>query len=210
MIVPITKKLSSYCMPYFIVPKIPFEFMRKAKAYFEVSDKPYLEYSGEYHTIIDAQKFGSSFYLKIGDYEIDEDEIVPAGLTRREYAEDYWGYDIEDYKEDYGYTEEELDDEIDPDEVKDEFLENAWGGASRSSSPGGKAYFELVYLNLGEKKITLDDLGEEDLLGFLSFIDGEHPGSDYLGVSVSSALALSALQYRLNELNSKIKIQIVE
>jgi len=184
--------------------------MRKAKAYFEVSSKPYLEYIGEYHTIIDAEKSGSSFYLNIGDYEIDEDDIVPSGLTRREYAEEYAGWDLEEYKEEYGYTEEELDYEIDPDDVKDEFLENGWGESSRQSSPGGKAYFELIDLDLGEQKIILDDLGDEDLFGYISFIDGEHPGNDYLGVIASSELALSALQYRLNELNSKIKIELAE
>lgn len=186
--------------------------MRKANVYLEVSGKPYLEYIGEYHTIIDTEKSGDSFYLNIGEYEIDENDIVPPGLTHREYAKEYAGWDLNEYKEEYGFTEEELDYEIDPDDVKDEFLENGWGdgGSSRNSSPGGKAYFELVDLDLGDRKITLDDLGEEDILGYISFIDGEHPGNGYLGVSASSELALSALQYRLNELKSKIKIQLVE
>ena len=47
-------------------------------------------------------------------------------------------------------------------------------------------------------------------LGGLSFIDGCHPGNDYLGVRADDALSASLLQARLCELGENIRVELLE
>ena len=47
-------------------------------------------------------------------------------------------------------------------------------------------------------------------IGGLHFIDGCHPGNDYLGVRSSDGLSASLLQARLLELNQNIAVRLEE
>ena len=69
-------------------------------------------------------------------------------------------------------------------------------------SPNAKAYRLLESLDLGPGLIGKDAIGE------IQFIDGACPGSDYVGCHAPSAVDLSLLQRRLNELKTGIRISV--
>jgi hypothetical protein len=118
----------------------------------------------------------------------------PPKLTRREFAEEYYG-SIEHY--DWVLEEDpdfDLDAEADILEVVD-----AW---AREDSPNARAYRLLERYDLGP------DLSGPGRVGEIRFIDGPCPGNDYLGVEAPSLLDLSLLQHRLNQLQSGIQISL--
>ena len=90
-----------------------------------------------------------------------------------------------------------LDQEADPMDYIDE-----WG---RKDANKAKAFW---YLN------DLDLFGSEEAeglrMGDLQFIDGCHPGNDYLGVTSHDPLSASLLQARLLELGHNMSVEIVE
>lgn len=128
-------------------------------------------------------------------------------LTYREALEEYFGVwlpkdkplKLSDYRElyyEHGITPKQLDEEADYD-----FYTDAW---SRQDSPNAKAYHLLNSLDLFD-----DSTGKGRLIGGLNFIDGYHPGNDYLGVRADDALSANLLQGRLLELNEDIYVEIV-
>ena len=77
-----------------------------------------------------------------------------------------------------------------------------WG---RKDANKAKAYDHLYGLDL----FGSDD--ENGLrLGDLNFIDGCHPGNDYLAITSHDPLSASLLQARLQELGHNISIELVE
>lgn len=145
--------------------------------------------------------FGYELRLNTIDFDIPE-------ITFREMLERYYGVDLpndrplklSEYRElyyEHGVSPRELDEVADFDCYAD-----AWG---RRDACNALAYRRLEHLDL-----TDYGSGEGRLLGGLNFIDGCHPGNDYLGVTADDALSASLLQARLLELDENIKVELVE
>ena len=128
-------------------------------------------------------------------------------LTYREALEEYFGVwlpedkplKISDYRElyyEHGITPKQLDEQADFD-----FYTDAWG---RRDSPNAMAYHLLDGLDLFDYS-----KGKGCLIGGLNFIDGCHPGNDYLGVRADDAMSANLLQARLLELDENISVEIV-
>lgn len=128
-------------------------------------------------------------------------------LTYREALEEYFGVwlprdkplKLSDYRElyyEHGITPKQLDEEADFD-----FYTDAWG---RRDSPSAKAYQLLDGMDLFDYST-----GKGRLIGGLNFIDGCHPGNDYLGVRADDAMSANLLQARLLELDENISVEIV-
>ena len=77
-----------------------------------------------------------------------------------------------------------------------------WG---RNDANKAKAYWYLYYLDLFATK------EEEGLrMGDLRFIDGCHPGNDYLAVTSHDPVSASLLQARLLELGHNMSVELAE
>jgi hypothetical protein len=121
----------------------------------------------------------------------------PWGMTRREYAQRYFGSEQE-YIEACEYDP----DHIDWDEPEyPPCVDMAW---SRNDSPAAKAYRLLDGIDLGSK------FNGDDAVGHLEFMDGPNPCSNYLGVQTEDPVSVSLLQKRLNDLNTGIRVSLVE
>ena len=144
------------------------------------------------------------------DFELrlnDPDVYLPE-LTYREALNEYYGVwypddkplALSDYKElycEYGIAPRDLDNSADSD-----FYIDAW---ARKDSSNARAYHLLEPLDLFDYN---NEQGR--FIGGLQFIDGCHPGIDYLGVRSSDGLSASLLQARLLELNQNIAVRLVE
>ena len=118
----------------------------------------------------------------------------PPDMTIREFAIRYYG-DERSFME---LTDEDPDIDLD---VKMHWWDvvDTW---AYIDSPNAKAYRLLHGLDLGPDLIGKDAVGE------IRFIDGACPGNDYLGCHAPSALDVSLLQRRLNELRTGIRISV--
>ena len=74
----------------------------------------------------------------------------------------------------------------------------------RHQSPSARAYYYLENLDIG-----LHHAGQETL-GCLEYIDGDCPGSSYYAVVAPDLVSLSLLQQRLNDLDVRLKIEVME
>ena len=118
----------------------------------------------------------------------------PPPLSWREYAEKYYGGDLQELEENWGLDRAQYDEKAPWDVVADAWI--------RNDSPNAKAYRLLDSLDLGP------DLTGPNAVGGLIFTDGPCPGNDYLGVSVVDEISISLLQQRLNDLGTGIRIGI--
>ena len=127
-------------------------------------------------------------------------------LTYRQVLDRYRGVELLENKpialsqfweirNDWGITPKMLDKEADLMDYID-----AWG---RNDANKAKAYWYLHDLDL---------FGPEDAEGLrkgdLYFIDGVHPGNDYLGVTSNDLVTASLLQARLLELGHDTSVEI--
>ena len=129
---------------------------------------------------------GLTYELNLGDpYQ------EPPEMTVREYANRYFAGED-------NYLNLMEEDDVDFDR-KMSFWEviDIW---ARVDSPNARAYRLLENLDLGP------DLCGENAVGEINFIDGDRPGSDYLGVHAPGQLDLALLQRRLNDLDTGIHI----
>ena len=145
------------------------------------------------------------------DYELrlnSPDMDFPESLTYRQALEEYRGVwypedellTLSDYKElyyEHGISPRDIDKPADC-----EFFFDSW---ARKDSSIARAYHLLEPLDL----FDYDDR-QGRFIGGLQFIDGCHPGNDYLGVRSSDGLSASLLQARLLELNQNIAVRLVE
>ena len=145
---------------------------------------------------------GMEYELRLGspDFGIED-------LTYRQVLARYRGVELlenepialsqfREIYDDWGITPKMLDP---PDDLYDYIDE--WG---RKDANKAKAYDYLYGLDL----FGSDD--ENGLrLGDLNFIDGCHPGNDYLAVTSHDPLSASLLQARLQELGHNISVEIV-
>jgi hypothetical protein len=133
---------------------------------------------------------------------------LPDVLTYREALERYYGYDLpkdqltplsifKDIHECYGVRPKQLDDI-----VEDDFYFDAW---ARKDSNNARA-FHFLY--------DLDLFGSDDANGLrrgdLQFIDGYHPGNEYLGVTSHDPISASLLQARLLELGYNLSVELAD
>ena len=144
----------------------------------------------EYELRLDSPDFGleNLTYRQVLDryrgVELPKDEPVTLSQFREIYH-------------DWGITPRMLDQEADPMDYIDE-----WG---RKDANKAKAYWYLYDLDL----FASED-AEGLRMGDIRFIDGCHPGNDYLAVTSHDPVSASLLQARLVELGHNTSVEIVE
>ena len=191
-------------------PTIPAEFVLRAQQHLLETGEPLLEYRSEaYDTVLLASGDGR-YQLSMADWE-------PPFTTWREYfeAEGLEGEEIHERiaEEGLGVPEREdaPEDEDDPELLYDldaemQFAEQYWPPRDTET---GLVYSLLEDLPLPDKFECPELVADRGFdLGQLDFIEGPCPGNDFTGVSVTSPLGLSCLQYLLDELNSGIQIEL--
>jgi hypothetical protein len=174
---------------------LPSRFLLDAERFLEREHRPLLKaFPSPNHTII-ADEFGT---LHIGD-PYSGPENIP---TWREWFLEYQGYR--------------------PRELTKSFLDEEWGLAKSdlSESMCEQTYFDAYWLRNESSTATAFhflegmDIGPDlvdsngEVVGELVFYDGPCPGNDSLLVQAEGDLALSCLQWRLEQLGWKCNVQI--
>lgn len=167
-------------------------FFDRAFAYFENHGEPLLIAPRDSEIELFAVSHcGDDLELNLGDPFAE-----PPQISIREFADRY--LDGPEYYAEHWACEDfaaiNWDTEADWDSVCDFWC--------RQDSPNARAYRLLENYDLGANLVGDTAIGE------IQFIDGPHPGSDYLGVDATDYLSLSLLQQRLNDLNTGIRIQL--
>jgi len=163
----------------------------KVLTYFENHGEPLIEIPNQADTeLLVVDEYGSY------EFHLGDPWAEPPVMTVREFALEYCGSE-EEYQEDWCDGEEvDFDDFVDPEIVAD--------CLARHGSSNAEAFYLLESLDLGP------DLNGKDAVGEIRFIDGACPGNDYLGVEAADQVSISLLQKRLNELNTGIRISMVQ
>jgi hypothetical protein len=166
----------------------------KVFSYWENHGEPLIEVprSSEID-LIAIDRGGDGLELNWGDPNAE-----PPEMTVRKFAHRYYGSEDE-YRDAWCWEEDEevdFDADMDP-----EYVLDFW---ARSDSPNARAYRLLEDLDLSPH------LSGEDAVGELRFIDGPCPGNDYLGVEADCDFTVGLLQKRLNDLNTGIRVSLVE
>ena len=166
----------------------------KVLTYFEIHGEPLIEASKQANLNLYAVDWHSEgFQLQLGGVATEP----PGPMTVGAFAEKYFGGE-DGYLHDLCYER----DEVDFNDIEDEdMVHTTW---RRRDSPMARAYRLLENLDLGP------DFDSEDAVGHLEFLDCPGMCSDYLGVDVCDEVSISLLQKRLNELNTGVRISMVE
>jgi hypothetical protein len=188
----------SYVMTADIVGK---EFAEAVLKHYLQSEVPLLQYlhPNYQHTLI-AESGG----LGSGDMVLIDPRVDPRCVpTWRQWAKQR-RQTLEEMANDLDVEikPEEIDEPADTDLLIDYGGENIW------PTPLGSAFRLLEPWLRGKRRSSLDSELEKEPLGYVSAYDGPCPGSDYLGVHVSSLAALTCLQRVLDIQNSGIKIVV--
>lgn len=168
---------------------IPAWFVDEAVSFVERTRMPYLVYRlSSYHTelLADGDDSGGHYQLALAGWEPP---------TWREYAASH-GIALGELQEEHGIEQAQLDQPMD--------LEAATDLLPASETELGAAYALLDGLDIGAFACPERDVD----LGALEFIDGIAPGHDLVVVSATSALALSCLQYVLDERQSGVRVRL--
>lgn len=131
-------------------------------------------------------------YDRDGELNLGDPYSEPPSLSWREYADKYYGGNLQELEDIWELRRSQFDEEAPWDVVADAWI--------RTDSPSAKAYRLLESLDLGP------ELMGRNAVGGLIFTDGACPGNDYLGVSAENDITLSLLQQRLNDLGTGIRI----
>ena len=168
-------------------------YFDKVLSYFENHGEPLIEIPSQANFDLIAMDWGGG----IIDFHLGEVATEPPGpMTLREYAEQYFGGE-------QGYLDEHSEEreEVDFDEIAyPSMVETTW---TRNNS-AAQAHRLLAKLDLGP------DFDSEDAVGQLEFLDCPNMCSEYLGVQTEDPVSISLLQKRLNELNTGIRVSVVE
>ena len=169
-------------------------FYDKVFTFFENHGEPLIEIPKAFDKNLYAVDWGGGIVeFHLGEVAAES----PGPMTLREYAERYFGGE-QGYLDAYGEEREESDfDEI----AYESMVETTW---EQRGSPMAKAYFLLENLDLGP------DFESEDAVGQLDFVDCPNPCSSYRGVQTEDPVSVSLLQKRLNDLNTGIRVSMVE
>ncbi len=120
-------------------------------------------------------------------------------MSSSEFAKRYFG-DEQGYLDAYCFERDGI--EVDFDAIQDlDMVENTW---LRRDSPMANAYRLLNSLDLGP------DFESEDAVGQIDFLDCPNMRSYYLGTQTDDPVSVSLLQKRLNDLNTGIRVSLVE
>ena len=172
--------------------EVPRAFATRVLERVRLTGEPLLEYRlAEYSEFLRAHCQGDEFELAV-------DEWQPPFDTWREYAE-YVGIECDELCAEHALQQSELDSPIDLDRVEH------WDQHLRPyDTPTGAVYPLLEAVS--PKAFRCTELNAD--LGHVAFTDGPVPGNDYVGVSASSAIALSCLQYALDDAACGIRIHV--
>ena len=168
------------------------EFFDKAWAFVETRGEPLLVAPKTAEITLNAcdrEWDGESFDLCWGDPWAQPPEMTIREITERE------GISLEEWT---GVSDEELWGDVDS-PADWETICSHWG---RTDSPSARAYYLLSDMDLGPK------LRRPNTEGEIRFLDSPTIGSDYLGVEAVGMVSLSLLQQRLNEIDSRISINV--
>jgi hypothetical protein len=165
----------------------------KVFSYFENHGEPLIEIPKQVVEDLYAVDWGGG----IIDFHLGEiANGPPEPMTLREYAKRYFCGE-QGYLDEYCEEREEVDfDEI----AYESMVETTW---TRNNN-AAQAHRLLEKLDLGS------DFDSDDAVGQLEFLDCPNMCSDYLGVQTEDPVSISLLQKRLNELNTGIRISLVE
>jgi hypothetical protein len=165
----------------------------KVFTFFENHGEPFLEIPKQAAKDLYAVDWGGGIIeFHLGEVAIEQ----PGPITLREYALRYFGGEqgyLDAYHEEY--------DEVDFDEIA--YPSMVETTCTRRNS-AAKAHRLLEKLDLGS------DFDGDDAVGQLNFLDCPNMCSDYLGVQTEDPVSISLLQKRLNELNTGIRVSVVE
>ena len=178
-------------MPYVITEKdVDPEFAARAIAYVAEHRKPLLEYlHDEYKIELGVETEWAEYGYEMTDPSVKKYEY----MTWREYAEEK-DLTHEYLEEKWGITEDQLDEDLPVDTIFCDLV---------NGLPG--AYRILKGHIPGDWQDSMPE-PEEAPYGFIQSEYGPSPGSDYIGITVSDAVALSCFQRYLDTTNSGIKI----
>ena len=133
---------------------------------------------------------------RINDYPelcLGDPDAEPPEMTFREYFTRYEPEGFETFERNWGLRPDELDTEIDPDDLMDQWL--------LRHGPSARAYHYLQSLDLGRA------LRGPNAVGGLDFLEESNmAGSCWLAVSPQDEVTLSLLQQRLNDLGTGIRV----
>jgi hypothetical protein len=171
-------------------------FKDEVLTYYENHGEPLIEAAKQASLDLYAVDWGG------GITEFQLDEIVngsPGPMTVRKYARQYFGGE-QGYLDAYCCERDGI--EVDFDDIQTaSMVEITW---EQRGSPMAKAYRLLENLDLGP------EFESEDAVGQLDFVDCPNMCSSYRGVQTEHPVSISLLQKRLNELNTGIRISVVE
>ena len=194
---------------------IPLEFIRRAHQHLKATGEPLLEYrfdDSEYDTTVDAIPGSYGYRLEISGLE-------PPFSTWREYMKHHgWKKGkMRRWAEEGGYfappEKDEVEANVDTNAAfnkwLDEEVEDAYAYVEPRETETGTVYSMLedidtdfTVVGSAEGAPSLEDFD----LGEIQFVEGDRPGSDLTFVSATSGLALSCLQYILDEQKAGIQI----
>jgi hypothetical protein len=164
----------------------------KVFTFFENHGEPLLEIPNQTSSTLYAYAWGDRFEFRLDGLETE----IPRGLTRREYADRYFG-SMAEYNEAKHYCPNFLNFD---EPGSRPCVDLAW---SAVGAPAAKAYHLLDGIDLGSA------FDGDDPVGHLEFMDGPNPGSNYLGVQTEDPVSVSLVQKRLNDLNFGIRVCVV-
>jgi len=173
----------------FILPS----FYEKALSYWENHEEPLIQPAKDADTILYAWS-DASLELNLGDPYTEPSY----DMTYREFIDDYYYGDLEQYLEVSPYLQPEDKFDLDAKASSDEILE-AW---IPTHSPRVQALYLLQNLDLGP------DLEGPSAVGGIHEVGG-CPGSDYRGMLPDDHVSLSLLQERLNQLKTGLRIEVI-
>jgi hypothetical protein len=172
----------------FILPS----FYEKALGFWENHGEALILPAANADTVLYALE-DNGLSLNLGDPRED-----PPEMTWREYIDKYLGGGLKTYFEELPYLSEDqkydLDEEADINRVM-----YSWGAFD---SPWARALNYLDQLDLGP------DFQGKDAIGGLEYCFGA-PGSSYEGLHADDHVSLSLLQDRLNQLNTRLRIEVI-
>jgi hypothetical protein len=153
-----------------------------------------LEPVGQADTLFHAIENGDGLILLDASVQYTT-EPPPGPVTWREFFTAWGGQTVDEANEN-GW-------DVDPDGFADEWnLQTLW---DRVTGAPAMAHNRLKQY---EDQLGPNAVGGDSDLGYLIYNEGGHPGSDELWAEASSEIGLSALQHRLNNLNTGIRIEV--
>jgi hypothetical protein len=175
-------------------------FFERALAHVEDRGEPLLEAARRADELLCARYEVDGWVLSVGE-PLEE---VPVRTYAELWTEQYGSFEA-GVLADQGFTFAEL--ESDPElracVPKPDDRAPDWKVLDSIVTPEAEAFHLLSRLDLGPWD------GYDEALGDLVFWDGPCPGNDYQGVHVESAIALSCLQHRLNQLGTGMKVHLL-